>query len=225
LREPEDLSDVLQVAIGSATEAVNVAFFERRTKRLVTNRGSERLSMHFPYMAATVDGYTDNGMTIFEAKTVSAFAKPEEIRSRYYPQLTHYMIVCDLRQAVLSVIYGNGHKFEQYDVELDDEYAEILIRAEERFWDCVQTGEPPYWSGWKPPAPPVEAIRIADMGHSNEWGSAASEWLENLSASKKFAKAAETIKGLVKPDVVEAVGHGISAKRNKAGSISIKEIK
>lgn len=221
--QAEDLSDVLPVAIGSATEAVNVAFFERRTCQIVTDRGAEKLSLKYPFMGCTLDGLVDCGQTVFEAKTVSAFAKPDEIVARYLPQLTHNMIVCELERAVLSVIYGNGHKFEQYDVTLNEDYAEQLIAAESAFWDCVQSGTPPV--AFDPPPIPVEVVRIADMNGNNEWADAAYDWLENLGASKRFAKAAETIKKLVEPDVAEAFGHGISAKKNKAGSITIKETK
>jgi len=221
--EPEDLSDVLQVVIGSATEPVNIAFFERRTGRKITHMGAEKLSLHYPWMMCTLDGLTDNNETVYEAKTVSPFAKPEEIKARYLPQLTHNMIVCELDRAVLSVIYGNGHKFEQYDVTLDEEYAECLIRAEELFWNAVQTGQSPVFV--QPPPPPVEAIRIEDMTGRNEWSSAAGEWLENLAASKKFTKAADTIKGLIEPDVSEAFGHGITAKRSKNGAITIRGAK
>lgn len=218
--EPEDLSDVLQVAIGSATEAINVDFFERRTGRKVTDRGVEKLSLTFPWMGCTLDGRTDGGETVFEAKTVSAFAKPEEIKLRYLPQLTHNMLVCELNRAVLSVIYGNGHKFEQYDVTLDEEYAECLIRAEEAFWNAVQTGQPPVTIDQPPP--PVDAIRIEDMTGRNEWSSAAADWLETFAASKKFTKAADTIKSMIEPDVSEAFGHGITAKRSKTGAITIR---
>lgn len=220
---PEDLSDVLPVVIGSVTEPVNVAFFERRTGRKITNMGGERFSMTFPWMMCSLDGLTDGGETVFEAKTVSPFAKPEEIKARYMPQLTHNMLVCEVHRAVLSVIYGNGHRFEQYDVTMDEEYAECLIRAEELFWNAVQTGQSPVFI--EPPPPPVEAIRIVDMGESNEWGSAAGEWLENLAASKKFTKAADTIKGLIESDVVEAFGHGITAKRSKTGAVTIRGMK
>jgi predicted phage-related endonuclease len=218
--EPEDLSDVLPVAIGTATEAVNIEFFERRTGRKVTCQGAERLSLFCSWAACTLDGLTDDEQTVFEAKTVSAFSNSEEIVRRYYPQLTHNMLVCGLRKSVLSVIYGNGHKFEQYEIALDQAYADELFNAEEHFWQCVLYGEKPVVID--PPAIPVEPIRIADMSESNEWGSAAADWIANLSASKTFDKATKMIKSLVPADAIEAFGNGISAKRNKAGSVTIK---
>lgn len=223
LREPDDLSDVLQVAIGTVTEPVNAEFFERRTGRKVTHRGAERLSLIYPWMACNLDGLCDDGKTVWEAKTVSAFYgnKPEFVKEKYYPQLTHNMLVCELDRACLSVIFGNGHKFEQYDVTLDEEYAEILIRAEERFWTCVQTGEPPV--AIDPPTMPVKPIRVVSMEGSNEWGSAAAEWLETLAASKKFKKADESLKKLIDDDVIEAFGGGVTASRAKNGAITIRE--
>ena len=221
--EPEDLSDVMPVAIGSATEAVNVEFFERRTGRKVTCRGAERLSLYCKWGACTLDGLTDNEETVFEAKTVSAFSNSEEILKRYYPQLTHNMLVCGLQKAVLSVIYGNGHKFEKYEVKLDPVYADELFAAEEVFWEAVQFGDPPV--PFDPPAPQVDIKRIVDMTGNNEWASAASDWLENFEASKKFDKARSEIKALLEPDAAVTFGHNVVAKRSKTGVVTIRRIK
>ena len=221
--EPEDLSDVLPVAIGTVTEAVNVEFFERRTGRKVTCQGSERLSLYCSWAACTLDGLTDEETTVYEAKTVSAFSNSEEILRRYYPQLTHNMLVCGLRKAVLSVIYGNGHKFEQYDVTLDNAYADELFAAEESFWQCVKSGDRPV--EFTPPAAPVDFKRIVDMTGNNEWADAAAEWIENFEASKKFDRARSTIKHLLEPDAAESFGHGVIARRSKAGVVTIRRMK
>jgi predicted phage-related endonuclease len=217
--EPEDLSGVLSVRMGSFTEPFNVQWFEEQTGRVVTHQGTEHLCIDYPFMALTADGLTDDGVTYFEAKHVSAFAKPEEIRARYYPQLQHAMIVLGLQQSVLSVFYGTM-KYEFYDIALAPIYAEQLIDAESRFWDCVQSGEPPVVSHV---AAPVEAIRRVDMSPSNEWGDSAAMWLETKAAAKKFEGAAKKLKDMIEADVIEAFGHGVKATRAKNNAITIRE--
>ena len=73
-----------------------------------------------------------NKPPIFEAKHVSAFAKPEEIQSRYYPQLQHCMKVTGATKAYLSVFYGTL-KHEVYVVEADPLYQAQLVAAERAF--------------------------------------------------------------------------------------------
>lgn len=219
--EPEDLSGVLQVQLGAFTESFNRAWFTKQTGRLVTHVGEERASLDHEFMGATLDGMTDGETTVWEAKHVSAFAKSDEILARYLPQLTHNMLVTGSRRACLSVLYGN-HKFEVFDVELDEAYAAALVTAEEAFWTCVRTGVPP---AVIEVAAPVPAVRTVDMTGSNAWAAASADWLSHKEAAKAFDDAAKALRALVEPDVAVATGHGLTAKRTKAGAITISQTK
>ncbi len=221
LAEPDDLSGVLPVMLGSYTEPFNRAWFEKVTGRAVTDVGVEYASLEHAWMAATIDGLTDGGNTVFEAKHVSAFAKSEEALARYMPQLTHNMIVTGAKRAVLSVLFGN-HKHEVFDVSLDQSYADTLIEIEAAFWRCVQTGTPPSAIEVKAPVVPV---RTVDMTGSNQWAAAAADWTTNKAAAATFEAAAKALRALVEDDVQVATGHGIVAKRNKAGSILLSATK
>jgi hypothetical protein len=53
---------------------------------------------------------------------------------------------------------------------------------------------------------------------------AASDWLEHRAAAKLHANACSQLKELIEPDVARAFGHGIEAKRSKAGAITIREL-
>lgn len=158
---------------------------------------------------------------IFEAKHVSAFANEDEIKARYFPQVQHCMLVCGYEKAFLSVFYGT-QKWVVYEIDAEPIYQSRLVEAERRFWDCVQSGEPPVAVQIKAP---VEAIRKVDMSGSNSWATNAATWVSNKSAAKAFTDASAELKKLVADDVVEAYGAGIRAKRNKSGSITISEDK
>ena len=222
-REPDDLSWVLPVQMGSATEALNVAFYEHATGRKVTNRNEMRICPGRIWMRCELDGMTTTEAgepAVFEAKHVNAFSSIEEVVQKYMPQLHHNMMVAGVRHAVLSVFLGTM-KHEIYEVELDGLYLAALMDAEEAFWKAVETQTPP--EGCEPPAPPVafEELREVDMSESNAWASNALDWLANKDAAKTFEKAGKELKALVEKDVGKATGHGVMVKRNKAGSLTI----
>jgi len=159
---------------------------------------------------------------VFEAKHVNAFAKPEEIQERYYPQLQHNIYVTGADGAYLSVIYGN-HKWEVYQIPRDDGYITGLIGVERQFWRCVETGDEPV--PVEPPKANVEAVRKVDMSDSNSWAEHANVWLANKGYAKAFETSVKEIKALIEEDVAEAFGHGIKASRSKSGAITIRESK
>lgn len=217
--EPENLDHVLPVQMGSFTEPLNRMWFTRQTGRPITHVGDELISLDYPFMGCTLDGLTDDGTTIWEAKHVNAFAKDDEVLARYMPQLHHNMIVAGLDRAVLSVFIGTL-KWVKFEVEYDAIYAAALMGAEADFWDCVLNGSAPVAAPFI--APPVPAIRKADMTGNNEWHSVAADWLEHKPAAAKFEKAVKAIKGLVPEDAVEAYGAGICVSRAKNGALTIK---
>ena len=223
-RDADDLSDILQVELGSYTEPFNRRWFTKKTGHVVTNDGDERMSLDFPFMCCTLDGLvrTENATYVFEAKNVSAFASIEEIIERYYPQLQHNIFVTGADGAFLSVIFGN-HKWEIADIPLDEDFTKALLDIETEFWRCVETDQ--QYMPLPVPKPAILATVKRDMQGHNEWASAAADWLENKEAAKKFTDAASSLKGLVDDEVVEAFGHGIVAKRAKNNAITIREAK
>lgn len=218
--ESEDLSHVLQVQLGSWTEAFNRQWYSKHTGHHVEEAGrAMRCEVH-PFRGASLDGYVPAREAIWEGKHVSAFAKPEEVLAKYMPQLQHNMTVRGVSRAVLSVIYGN-HKWEAVEVEADWLYQEQLLEAEATFWKHVQEGTPPVHIAGAPA--PVAATKVADMSTHNAWVSFAADWLEHRAAAKKHETATKELKALVEPDVARAFGGGVEIKRAKNGALTVKE--
>jgi putative phage-type endonuclease len=225
--EPEDLSWVLPVQMGSVTENLNAAFYSHTTGREITARNSPCGSMSHPYMRCELDGSTvtlDGKPAIWEAKHVNAFSNIEEVAQRYMAQLHHNMFCSEVRYSVLSVFIGT-QKHEILEVALDEGYMMTLLEAEKRFWEAVEGKFPP--SGFVPQTAPVpfDALREVSMVGHNEWAMSAADWLLHRDSAKAYEKAAKTLKNLVPADVGKAHGHGVLIKRSKSGSLTISETK
>ena len=220
--EPEDLSSVLAVMLGSWTEAFNRQWYEKLSGEPVTDIGRSFTCARDGWRRCTLDGLIDGGSAIWEAKHTSAFARADEVLERYMPQLQHNMAVTGCSHAVLSVIFGN-HKYEMFEIAADWLYQIELLDAEQHFWTCVQSGKEPV-AVEPPPAPRPIGTREVCLEGSNAWASAALDWLTNREAAKLHANACVSIKALVEDDVGRAFGHGIEAKRSKSGAITIREL-
>jgi predicted phage-related endonuclease len=220
--EPEDLSDNIAVMLGCWSEAFNRQWYERISRQRVSRVGEQVICQEHPWRGSTLDGYVENQGAIWEAKHTNAFTKPEDAVGRYMPQLQHAMAVTGADRAILSVIFGNS-KWEVFDIAADWLYQEELLEAELAFWRSVETGEAPAAATPPPPPRPI-GVREVCLEGNNAWASAASDWVANREAARKHSAATAQLKDLVEPDVARAFGHGIEARRSKAGALSIREL-
>ena len=134
-------------------------------------------------------------------------------------QLQHNMWVTNARSAVLSIITGGG-KWIEMTLPADSLYQHLLITAERKFWRCVESGEAPRLFGVEPPRPRIEAVRIVDMSSSNAWAEFSGVFRRTREAYLEHENAKTELKDLMPEDAKEAFGHGIRAKRSKAGAVS-----
>jgi hypothetical protein len=84
----------------------------------------------------------------------------------------------------------------------------------------VQSGEVPHLINAEPPRPRIEAIRIVDMSASNSWAEFAALFRNTRDAFLDHERAKTELKALMPDDAKEAIGHGVRAKRSKAGVVS-----
>lgn len=221
--EPDDLSDVLAVQMGSFTEPLNVAWYEKQTGNAVADRGEVYVHPCYSFMRATLDGVVHdpldpNARMVFEAKHCNEREAPETLFDRYLPQLTHNTLCTGASGAVLSVFQGNA-KWWALEYDLDGDYAARLIEAEQAFWRCVRTGEPPAPIPDDTPKPKPRGVREYDMTGNNEWASLAGEYIETLVAAQRHESAKRDIKKLVPDDASKCAGHGIAINRDKRGAL------
>src|ERR1700675_4691215 len=76
--EPEDLSGNLIVQLGSATEELNRAWYERNSGRQVRDVQHHVRHALIPWMGATLDGIVDGTEAVFESKFMLPWSFSEE---------------------------------------------------------------------------------------------------------------------------------------------------
>jgi len=227
-REPDDLSDVLPVQMGSYTEPFNAAWFQKQTGLVVVGEQTAMAHPEDGWRTATLDGLVAPARgaatdAIFEAKHVGNFWKDDALLAKYQPQLHHNMAVAGVRRAFLSCFKGNAD-WCFFDVSYDADYGAAVRKAEWAFWMAVQADEPPHTID--APAPPAfDAMREVCMDGNNAWAQWAADWLQHRQPAKLFEAAAKELKALVEPDVKLAHGHGLKISRSKAGALTIAEMK
>lgn len=214
----EDLEGVWAVKLGEATEQLNLDWFAKKHGP-VTGRGKVVVNPDTPWMAATLDGWSETYACPIEAKHNNGFGPVEDLIQRYMPQMHWQMLVLDADQCALSVIRG-AKEPEVHFIPRDAEYAAELLRRAENFMLCVRTLTSPVALP-AVEAPKAPATKTMDMTGNGVWAGAATIFIENRQARALYNAAERALKKLVPDDVKIATGHGIKVKRNKAGSLSI----
>lgn len=161
LRQQEDISDKPYVKYGTEAEKYLRSLFELDFPeyKLGYKENNMFLNDKYPFAHASLDGwlYKDGRIGIWECKTTEILKSMQKekwkgrIPDNYYIQLLHYFLVTEFEFAVLKaqLKYNYGgelslqtkHYFiERSDVEDD---IEELRKAEEKFWDQVQSKRRP----------------------------------------------------------------------------------
>jgi predicted phage-related endonuclease len=220
----EDLSANLIVQLGVVTEDLNRAWYERNTGHAVTSVQTRVKHPVLSFLAATLDGMVTETGAVYEAKFMLPWSFSEGAAAeKYMAQLQHNMWVTNARTAALSIITGGG-KWLEISVAADPLYQHLLLTAEKKFWRCVQFGDRPHVFGAVPPKPRIEGVKVVDMAASNSWADFAALFCSTRSAFLDHERAKTELKGLMPEDAKEAFGHGVRAKRSKAGAVSFEVI-
>ena len=220
--EPEDLSDNLIVQLGTVTEVLNRAWYQRISGQTIKDIQKRVRHPIHKWMAATLDGVVEQTGAVFEAKFMLPWAFTEEAAAdKHMAQLQHNMWVTAARSSVLSIITGGG-KWVEIKIYADPLYQHLLLTAEKKFWRCVQRGEPPVLFNIETPRPRLEAVKVVDMSMSDQWAELAASYLRTRMAHGEHETAKSDLKKLMPEDAKEAKGHGIKAKRSKSGAVSFE---
>jgi len=217
---PEDFSDNWPMALGSATEQLQLDWFER--KHGVAHSRGEVFVGTPDWQACTLDGWSAQYHCPIECKHVGGREPLATIIDRYQPQMHWQMIVTQATRCILSVIEGANAPVIEF-IEKSESYAKELLLRANAFMLCVETLTPPV--AQKPVAPPVIPAIEYDMQGRNEWASNAADWLANVNAKKIAENAEKELKALVPADAVRCFGHSVEIKRARNGNLSLRREK
>ena len=151
--EPPDYG--LPAELGKRLEPFNIELFERDTGREVfvdDDWGSNPLRLvEYPWCTYLPDGLIqadedelvgDDFIVPFEAKCINMMWKPDNLLTKYMPQLQHAMRVTQSPYCYFSVIYLNT-RYEWTKVEYDPPYDDALFEKEKLFQWMLETGTRP----------------------------------------------------------------------------------
>lgn len=217
---PEDLSDVWAVQLGSCTEQLNLDWYERKHRQIVSRRGDVVGHPFLIWAAVTLDGWIDELQCPIEAKHVGGREPLEVIFERYAPQVQWIMECTGSNQCALSIIMATAEPVVEF-IERNAEYADEMVRRGDRFMKHVRARTPPVELPAVPA--PIDATKVYDMDRNNAWSANANIWLELRDSAAAYDDAAKILKSLVPPDARKCHGHGVQITRNRVGHLSLRE--
>ena len=139
-KEPDDLSNILAVQLGSETEKFNRNWFAQQTDKVVEDYPLNHVMKDF--RMAHYDGWLPEESALIECKHTNQHNKMQHVKERYYAQIQHYLMMSELSVCYLSVIFGNV-RWEYSAVPSHATYQDLLFMRQERFWDMVVKLEEP----------------------------------------------------------------------------------
>jgi len=172
-REPDDLSDVLCVQLGSCTEPFNAAWYQKITGHQIICRNLPRVHHEIEWWRSNLDGIVlvlGGKPAVWEAKHVSGWEEILDIVvPRYTPQVYHNMHAAGCKRGILSIIVGTS-ALQVFEFEHNPMYLARLIERETEFWEYVQQDcPPPEWLDIAPP-PPVTDFRCRSRWRASRSG-------------------------------------------------------
>jgi hypothetical protein len=216
-----DLSDVWPVRLGEATEQLNLDWYEMRRNPL-SRRGEVVIHPHYDWAACTLDAWDDTLCCPVEAKHVGGREPLETVIDRYAAQLQWEMEVTTADQCAISIIVAAAPPVVEY-VPRDPDYAAEMIHRGAQFMECVARRIMPVHLA--PVAAPVVVSKTYDMSGDNRWAAAAAAWLTTKVAARDHAEAEADLKAIMPDDARRCVGYGVVINRDRAGRLSLREMK
>jgi putative phage-type endonuclease len=170
-----------------------------------------------PFMLASLDGFTDDGRVV-EIKTARSgknWGEPEtnQIPDYYAVQVHHYMTITGFQVADIPVSIA-GSSPSLYIVEADKEISEMIIEACAKFWERVQSGNPP--------DPVTYADAVARFGKSSSSGAVIASGntmidLEELRSVRQQMKDLAEREEFLKGNIITFIGESGDSIVNESG--------
>ena len=160
--EPDDLSQIEAVQLGTELEEFVAQKFARETGKQVRKQSKMYVHKDYPFMVAHIDRLITGEDEILECKTCGAYkedewaeiveivekdGKKEEVVTtktpiEYVLQVTWYLGITGKKVGHIAVLIG-GQKFKKRKILFDEELFKVMVDMAKDFWEAVQTKNPP----------------------------------------------------------------------------------
>lgn len=205
-KEIDDWKGNAQTDWGTRMEPVLRQWYSDTTGRVVRVPDKIIKSNKYPFMLASLDGFTDDKRVV-EIKTArhgKDWGEPgtNEIPDYYAVQCHHYMIVTGYEVTDMPVSIAGGSP-ALYEVPADKEIAEMIIEACASFWQRVQAGDPP--------DPVTYADAVQRYGKSTSTGSVMANDLivsliERLRTTREKMDELKATEETIKSEIISYLG-------------------
>jgi predicted phage-related endonuclease len=221
--EPDDLSRVWPIALGVATEPLQIEWYLVKHGGHLSRMGEVVQHPKLPWAVCTLDAWVDELECPFEAKHLGGREPIEVIIDRYQPQFHWQMGVTGASQVALSAIFGANEPIIEF-IERDQSYLDELFRRGAQFMRFVKAGKCPV--ALEPvPSPAPNSFKDYDMRENNQWCSEAFVWLESRNGFERCRDSEKVLKSLVPADAKKCHGANVQITRDRAGRLSLREEK
>ena len=184
--------------VGHELEPLTRRMYTEDTGRIVDAAQERFRHPKHEFMLATIDGTLapcdgHTGPGVFEGKTTNPYSANDWIDGPplyYLLQLTHYMVVTGRTWGSIAVlVLGEKDPLKWADVDLDAEFAEMMVEAERLFWTKhVLAQVPPDVDGHPSTTAAIKAMHPQDSGMVVELDDVAMSWRDELELTKAHAK-------------------------------------
>lgn len=160
--EPDDLSKVEAVQLGTELEEFVAQKFAKETGKQVRKQSKMYVHKDYPFMVAHIDRLITGTDEILECKTCGSYKEDEwaeivetveidgkqvekvieKVPREYLLQVTWYLGITGKNLGHIAVLIG-GQKFKKRKIEFDKELFDVMVEMAKDFWNCVQTKTPP----------------------------------------------------------------------------------
>lgn len=223
--EPDDLSNVLPVQLGSYTEEFNLNWFAKEHEcELVDQQREYGMNWYGVPLKGQIDSAILGTEEMIEAKHTYDRNDMQSCLEMYMPQMQFYMWVADKKGCNLSVIFGN-RRWESVYVRKDWDYLKKMQVHLNEFWRHVTEDMRPFGDDQIPPVSidkiAVDGMTRRDATSDNEFISRCHDYIEQEANAKLFESAKADLKAMVASDEREVYSDLLTIKRDKRGSLRI----
>lgn len=225
-RQPDDLSNIFKVMLGTQTEAFNINWFLENHPNLQIDdvayqQTFEKTIAHVPYKG-TLDGYLlhlGGKHSVLECKHTSSRNTMDDMLASYLPQIHLYMRISNCDSAYLSVIFGND--WESVRIEWNEDYWRDVHTQAINFWNLVTNDiEPQADHGskidWKQVN--IDGLSSRCANTDNFFVRTAHEYVETHDVAKQNAEYKKELVALMNDNEREVYCDLLTIKRDKRGA-------